>query len=34
MLDGKHVIESLVDLKEKSPELGADQRRARHGAAG
>lgn len=34
MLDGKHVIESLVDLKDKNPALGAGERRARHGAAG
>lgn len=35
MLDGKQVIESQVDLKnKKSAALGADQRRARYGAAG
>ena len=34
MLDGKHVIESVVDLKDKNPALGAGERRARHGAAG
>ncbi len=33
MLDGKHVIEAVVDLQNKNPLPDADQRRPRDGAA-